>query len=473
MSARSPFSVKSLQAVQQEAASRSGGLKPSLGFTDLMAIGIGATVGAGIFVLSGVAAQEAGPAVVVSFALAALACAFSALAYAEMGAALPVTGSAYAYVYASLGEVIAWMVGWNLLLEYALGASLVASGWSGYLVGVLRDIGVSLPRWSVNGPTVPGGLIDLPAMLIVFAMASIVLLGMRESARLTRYMVALKLTAVAAVIIVGATQVDPANWAPFAPRGWGSVFKAAALVFLAYVGFDVVSSTAAEVRAPGRDLPRGIIGSLVVCTLLYSLMSGVLTGMVPYKAIDVRSPITSAFNAAHLGFIGGVISAGALIGMASVLLALLVGLPRILLAMGRDGLLPAWAAVVHPRTGTPVATTLAVAFGVALSAALLPLEALASLCGVGTLTAFTAVCASVAVLRKREPDLPRPFRFPGPAWTPWVGSLVCLALLAQILPTIWPRLLIWMGLGLAVYASFGFSHSRLARGSAGQQAGTG
>ncbi len=462
MSAHSPFSVKSLQAVHQEAVARSGGLKPSLGVIDLMAIGIGATVGAGIFVLSGVAAHEAGPAVVVSFSLAALACIFTAFAYAEMGAALPVTGSAYAYVYASLGEVIAWMVGWNLFLEYALGASLVASGWSGYMAGVLRDLGVNLPPWCVNDPSVPGGLINLPAMLIVLTMASVVLLGMRESARVTRCMVALKLTAVAAVIIVGATQIEPANWTPFVPNGWGSVFKAAALVFLAYVGFDVVTSTAAEVRNPGRDLPRGIIGSLIICTILYALMSGVLTGMVRYNAIDVKSPITSAFNAAHLNFIGGVISAGALIGMASVLLALLVGLPRILLAMARDGLLPAWAAVIHPRTGTPVATTLAVAIGVSLATAFLPLTALASLCGVGTLTAFSAVCASVAVLRKREPDLPRPFRFPGPSWTPWIGSLVCLTLLAQILPSIWLQLLIWMASGLAVYALFGFRNSRIA-----------
>lgn len=455
--------------MQREVESRSGGLKASLGATDLMAIGIGATVGAGIFVLSGVAAHEAGPAVVISFALAALACGFSAFAYAELGAALPVTGSAYAYVYASLGEIMAWVVGWNLLLEYALGASLVASGWSGYLVGVLRDLGVTLPFWCVNDPTVPGGLINLPALLIVLGMTAVVLLGMRESARVTRVMVALKLTAVAAVIIVGATQVHAANWTPFVPRGWGSVFKAAALVFLAYVGFDVVSSTAAEVRNPGRDLPRGILGSLGVCTLLYALMAGVLTGMVPSHAIDVHSPITSAFDAAHLGFIGGVISAGALIGMASVLLALLVGLPRILLAMGRDGLLPSWTTAVHPRTGTPVATTMGAGVVVAFAAALLPLEDLASLCGIGTLTAFTAVCAAVAILRKRQPDLPRPFRFPGPSWAPWIGSLVCLALLLQILPTIWLQLMVWMGLGLGVYAAFGFSHSHLARGSTGPE----
>lgn len=460
MASHSPLAVKPLSRVLEESASRSGGLKPTLGSLDLLAIGIGATVGAGIFVLSGVAAREAGPAVVLSFLLAAVGCAFAAFSYAELGAALPVTGSAYAYVYASLGEIFAWIVGWNLLLEYALGASLVANGWSGYLQGVLTDLGTSLPRWCTHGPA-QGGILDLPALLIVLGMAAVVLIGMKESARFTRVMVGLKLAAVAAVIVAGATRIQPQNWADFMPEGWGSVGRAAALVFLAYVGFDVVSATAAEVKEPARDLPRGILGSLVVCTFLYAAMSGVLTAMVPYQTIDVKSPITSAFNAVHLEALGGIISAGALIGMASVLLAMLVGLPRILLALARDGLIPAWAQSIDPRSGVPVTTTWLSTLVIALAAALLPIGTLASMSGVGTLTAFASVNLAVAVLRRRAPELERPFRFPGPAFMPWLGVLVCVALLGQLLPAIWGRVLIWVGLGLVVYALFGHRNSRL------------
>jgi APA family basic amino acid/polyamine antiporter len=435
-------------------------LKATLTALDLLAIGIGATVGAGIFVLSGVAARQAGPAVVLSFMLAALGCAFAAFAYAELGAALPVTGSAYAYVYAALGEVFAWVVAWNLLLEYALGASMVAGGWSGYLKGVLSDLGVRLPEWCTHSPA-HGGLIDLPALLIVVFMASIVLHGMRESARFTRVMVGLKLLAVLAVIVAGATRINPQNWAVFMPEGLASVGKAAAMVFMAYVGFDVVSATAAEVKEPSRDLPRGILGSLLICSLLYAAMSGVLTAMVPYTSINIHSPITSAFNACGLKAVGGVIAAGALIGMASVLLAMLVGLPRILLALARDGLMPAWAQKVHPVRGVPVATTWLSAVCIALAASLLPIDMLASMAGVGTLTAFSAVCLSVAVMRKREPDLPRPFLFPGPAFMPYLGVFVCLALLAQLLPAIWGRVLLWMSLGLVVYFLFGYRRSKL------------
>lgn len=400
--------------------------------------------------LSGVAAHEAGPAVVLSFLLAAVGCSFAALAYAELAAALPVTGSAYAYVYASLGELVAWVVGWNLLLEYALGASLVASGWSGYLVGVLGALGVPMPRLPI----------DVFAALIVVVTAAIVALGTQESARVTKLMVALKLLAVVAVIGIGATRVNPANFDPFVPEGWGSVLRAAATVFLAFVGFDVVSSTAAEVRNPERDVPRGILGSLAVCTVLYAGMAGVLTGMVPYTQIDVKSPITGAFNAVHLPFVGAIISGGALIGMASVLLALLVGLPRILLAMARDGLLPQEAGAVNAQ-GIPLKITLVASTVIAVSAAVLPLEALADMCGAGTLTAFTAVCAAVPVLRRREPGLARPFRFPGPTWLPWVGALVCFGLFLQLLPGIWLPLLVWMALGQAVYWAYGYRHSQL------------
>lgn len=465
MTTSSPFSVKPLRAVQEERATQSGGLKRHLGSWQLMALGIGATVGAGIFVLSGVVAHSAGPAVVLSFLMAGIACSFAAVSYAEMSAALPVTGSAYTFAYATLGECIAWLVGWNLLLEYALGASLVARGWSGYMAGVLDDAGVALPTMFLNGPF-EGGFIDVLSVLIVLSMAAVVALGIRESARFTSAMVVLKLVVVAAVIIIGATCIQPSNWTPFVPEGWGPVFKATALVFLAFVGFDMVSSTAAEVRDPGRDLPRGILGTLLVCTVLYCAMVATLTGMVPYLEIDAQSPITSAFQGANMPFVGGVISLGALVGMASVLLAVMVGLPRILMAMGRDGLLPSWTGRVNARTGTPLLTTVISAVVVALAAGLLPLNALASLTGVGTMTAFTAVCIAVVVMRKREPDLVRPFRVPGPNWVPLIGAVICGGLIAQLLPSLWLPLSIWIGAGLAVYALFGFRNSTLRRNNA-------
>lgn len=466
-----------MHAVRQETATSSGGLRRHLGAWDLTAIGIGATVGAGIFVLSGVVAHDVGPAVIITFLLAGLACAFSALAYAEMSAALPITGSAYSYTYATLGEGMAWLVGWNLLLEYVLGSSLVARGWSGYLAGMLGDLGVTLPNALQNGPfdssTDPSqaaGIIDLPAVLIVLAMACIVVLGIRESARFTKAMVVLKLTAVLTVILVGSTCIDSANWTPFAPEGITPIFKGTVLVFLAFVGFDVVSSTAAEVRNPGRDLPLGILRTLVICTILYCLMAATLTGIVHYKDIDPDSPITSAFRSAQLPFIGGVIAAGALIGMASVLLALLVGLPRILMAMGRDGLVPAWTATVNQRTGSPVAVTIVATVVIASAAGLLPLADLANMTGIGTLTAFAAVSASVTLLRKREPNLPRPFRIPGPDWLPLGGTIICVGLMVVLLFTAKQTLLIslfvWLALGSTLYALYGFRKSALRRSNA-------
>lgn len=455
MSRHTPFSRKPLSHVMKEAEGRAGGLRPSLTAVDLVAIGVGATIGAGIFVLSGVAAREAGPAVILSFSLAALGCLFAALAYAELAAAMPVTGSAYAYVYAALGELLAWLVGWTLILEYLIGAAMVAGGWSGYVSGLFKDLDWAMPAW-VSHP------VDLLAVVIVTLLAGVVLVGIRESAHFTKAMVLLKLIVVCAVIAFGAFQVDSSNWRPFAPGGLGSILKAASLVFLAYVGFDVVSATAAEVKEPARDLPRGILGSLLICTVLYAAMSAVLTGMISYAQIDVDSPITSAFNAVGMKFVGGIITAGALIGMASVLLALMIGLPRILLAMARDGLLPGWAGTVHARTGTPVVTTVITAGLVALAAAVFPIESLASLAGVGTLTAFAAVCASVAVLRRVEPDLERPFRFPGPSWAPWMGVAICLTLMAQFSADTWMRVAIWLAIGLTGYLVYGRRMSRLA-----------
>lgn len=463
----SPFARKPVGAYFAEARADAA-LRRALGAVDVLVIGIGAIVGAGIFVLVGVAARQAGPAVLLSFLLAAVACAFAALCYAELAAALPASGSAYSYAYAALGEIVAWLVGWNLVLEYTLGASLVASGWSGYCRSVLAGVGLALPASLANNAwSAPGGVIDLPAVAIVVGLTVPVLIGIRESATFTRAMVALKISIVLVVTVVGAFHVRPANWQPFAPLGPFAVLHAAALVFLAYVGFDVASTTACEVRDPRRDLPVGILGSLLISALLYAGMVVVLTGMVPYDQIDAASPIDSAFQAAGLGAIGTIITAGALVGLTSVLVALLIGQPRIFFAMAHDGLLPPRAAAVHPRFQTPVVTTLVSGVVIALAAGLVPIEDLANMTSIGTLLAFAAVCSAVPILRWRAPDLSRGFRCPGSPAVPLLGTAICLALTLQLDPATWVRLVIWTAIGLAIYFGYGRQHSRLEGAPAG------
>ncbi|MBP7865489.1 MAG: amino acid permease [Acidobacteria bacterium] len=456
------FARKPLALILADTEEQHGGMQRRLGRFDLLAIGIGAIIGAGIFVLSGVAARDAGPSVVLSFVLAGLACAFAALCYSELAAFIPVAGSAYTYTYASLGELVAWVIGWDLVLEYGIGAAMVASGWSKYALGVLESMGIRFPVWLANDPwSVAGGFIDLPALLLVMGLTGLVLVGIRESARLTRALVVVKVTVVLAVIVVGAFYVNPAHWNPFMPFGAAGTLGAAALVFVAYLGFDVVCTTAEEVKDPQRNLPVGIIGSLVICSVLYIGVSVVLTGMVPYTEIQPGEPIAQAFQSVGLRFFSAIIAAGAIAGLTSVLVANLIAQPRVLLAMSRDGLLPRWASRIHPRFGTPTATTLVSGTLMGLAAAFVPIEQLAHMESIGTLFAFILVCAGVFILRRTDPDAPRPYRVPFFPFTPVAGVLICLVLMFSLSRESWLRLLVWFVIGLVLYLAYGRRHSRV------------
>jgi basic amino acid/polyamine antiporter, APA family len=444
-----------------EAGPHPGGLKRALSAFDLTLLGIGAIVGAGIFVLTGVAAAKyAGPGVMMSFVVSGFACAMAALCYAEFAAMIPIAGSAYSYSYATMGELIGWIIGWDLVLEYAVGAAAVAVGWSGYLNVILRGTGIRLPYVATHAPGM-GGIIDLPALLIVLLITAVLYVGITESARLNSIIVVIKLFAIAVVIIVGLFFVRPANWSPFAPFGWSGVMKGAAVIFFAYIGFDAVSTAAEEVMDPNRDLPIGILASLFVCTALYILVAGVLTGMVPARTIDLKAPLASAFVIRGLNFVAGIVSAGAVAGLSSVLLVLLLGQSRIFYAISRDGLLPPAFSRVHPRFRTPYLPTTLTGLAVGLTAAFLPIQEIAELANIGTLFAFVLVCLGVWILRRAEPRINRPFRTPLVPLVPILGVVFCLYLMAS-LPTItWLRFFVWMAVGFVVYFTYGRFHSRL------------
>jgi basic amino acid/polyamine antiporter, APA family len=449
-----------------EADSRAaGGLKRALGALDLTLLGIGAIVGAGIFVLTGVAAaQYAGPAIVLSFVVSGFACAMAALCYAEFAAMIPVAGSAYSYSYATMGELVGWIIGWDLVLEYAIGAAAVAVGWSGYLRVILEGLGIHLPNALTHAPgSYPGAIIDLPALLIVLLITAVLYVGISESARFNSIIVAVKLLVIGMVIVVGAFFVRPANWRPFAPMGWEGVMRGAAVIFFAYIGFDAVSTAAEEVIEPNRDLPRGILASLFVCTLLYILVAGVLTGMVPASLIDVNAPLASAFVLRGLHAISGIISLGAVAGLTSVLLVLLLGQSRVFFAISRDGLLPPAFSRVHPRFRTPYIPTLLTGLAVGITAALLPIQEIAELTNIGTLFAFVLVCAGVWILRRVEPKMHRPFHTPLVPLVPILGMLFCLYLMANLPGRTWIRFFVWMAIGLVIYFSYGRFHSHVAR----------
>jgi len=445
-----------------------------LGPVTLTALGVGAIIGAGIFVLTGLAANRfAGPGLTLSFVVAGSGCALAGLCYAEFASTVPVAGSAYTYAYATLGELLAWIIGWDLVLEYAVASSTVAHGWSHYLLSFLKLFGVTLPAAWTQNPfdfdpaaqhwVATGAVMNVPAALVVLAVTVVLVIGIRESARFNAAMVILKLAVVLFVIVVGSQRIDTTNWDPYLPYGWSGVFTGAAYIFFAYIGFDSVSTHAEEARNPQRDVPIGILASLALCTVLYVLVAAVLTGMVPYRQIDVDAPVAHAF--AHHGMPVAVflISLGAVVGITSVLLVLLLSQARVLLAMARDGLIPPFFAAVHPRYRTPHQATILTGVVVAAVAALFPLKLLADLVNIGTLMAFVIVCAAVFVMRRTHPDLPRPFRTPFVPWVPLAGMASNLLMMLYLGWENWLRLFAWLAIGLTLYFGYGRRHSRLGR----------
>ncbi|MDN2700507.1 amino acid permease [Janthinobacterium sp. SUN100] len=439
-----------------------GGLAKVLGPFDLVLMGIGAIVGTGIFVLTGTGALTAGPALSLSFVVAAVACCFAALCYAEFASTVPVAGSIYTYSYATLGELAAWMIGWDLLLEYGLAAAAVSVGWSGYFQSLLSGFGIALPVALTAAPgALPGvtTFINLPALVIMLALTAMLGWGVRESARLNNIMVAIKVGVVLLFIIFGARHVQPANWQPYMPFGYHGMLSAAALVFFAFIGFDAVTSAAEEVKKPSRDLPIGIIGSLAVCAVLYVVVSAIMTGIVPYqKFLGVDHPVSLALQYAGENWIAGFVDLGAILGMTTVILVMAFGQTRIIFAMSRDGLLPKRLSTVHPRFHTPFFATWLVGIVFGLIAAVIPLNILAELINIGTLAAFTMVSVAVVVLRKRRPDLPRAFRCPGVPYVPALAVILCVGLMSFLSWVTWVAFTIWLVIGLVIY--FGYARRR-------------
>jgi APA family basic amino acid/polyamine antiporter len=503
---------KTVTALQAEAAADHS-LKRALGAVNLTALGIGAIIGTGIFVLTGtVAAQNAGPAVILSFVAAGIASVFAALCYSEFASLVPMAGSAYTYGYATLGELFAWIIGWDLILEYAVGAITVAVGWSGYVVSFLRDFGINLPPqlaaargtelidlpaaaaaalkvrpgWTALAPLADAlqkagldagsmshaiAVFNLPAVIIVFIITTLLVIGIKESAGFNDLIVIIKVGVVLLFIVAAAHAINPANWHPFIPPnigqaghfGWSGILRGGGIVFFAYIGFDAVSTAAQEARNPQRDMPIGIIGSLLICTLLYLLVSGIATGVVPYQQLDVPDPIALVADHAGMGWMGRLIKLGAIAGLSSVVLVMMLGQSRVFYSMARDGLLPPFISRVHPRFQTPWVGTVITGLFVAFFSAVFTVRDAGSLCSIGTLLAFVIVSAGILVLRVREPNLPRTFK------TPWVwfvapaGALSAMLLMSGLPWPTWRRLLVWFAIGMVVYVFYGIRHSKLAR----------
>ncbi|KWX84978.1 amino acid permease [Paenibacillus riograndensis] len=438
-------------------------LSKTLGEMDLPMLGVGAIIGTGIFVMTGVAAAEhAGPALVLSFVLAGIACVLSALCYSEFASTLPVSGSAYAYSYVAFGELLAWILGWDLVLEYGVAAAAVSSGWSGYFQGLLEGFGLHLPT-ALSGAynADKGTFINLPAIIIILLISYLLTRGVKETARFNAIMVVIKLSVVILFIVTGFFYVKPENWTPFMPFGFHGVVNGAATVFFAYIGFDALSTAAEEVKRPQRDLPIGIISSLAICTVLYIVVSLVLTGIVPYQSLNVSDPVSFALRFVDQNMVAGLISVGAIAGMTTVLLVLLFGQTRLLFAISRDGLLPeAWSKVSR-KTHTPVRSTWLVGGIIAVLTGFVPLDRLANLTSIGTLFAFLVVSLGVIILRYTHPNLKRGFTVPWVPVVPLLSAAACGYLMYNLGRETWIGFLIWLAIGLLIYGLYGYKHSKL------------
>ncbi|MCC9135985.1 amino acid permease [Pontibacter silvestris] len=477
------FTTKSIDKLIIESESGEHGLKRTLSASNLTMLGIGAIIGAGIFVLTGTAAANAaGPAIVLSFIVAGLGCLFAGLCYAEFASMIPIAGSAYTYGYATLGEFIAWIIGWDLILEYLFGAATVAVGWSGNFVSLLKSVGIVVPVAIASAPlaydgstfTATGAVINLPAIILILVMTGLLVIGIQESAKFNNIIVFVKIAIVLLVIGFGFKYVNTANWEPFIPAreiladggaryGWQGIIQGAAVVFFSYIGFDAVSTAAQEAKNPQRDMPVGMLASLGICTILYILMSLVLTGLTSYKNLNVPDPVLVALSAAGpalkwLFFFTGI---GAVAGLASVVLVMLMGQPRIFYAMSRDGLLPAVFGKVHPKFNTPYVTTIVTGIIAALVAGIFPIGLLGELVSIGTLLAFVIVCAGIILLRRTSPHLNRPFKTPFVPLVPVLGILICGYMMLNLGFDTWLRLIIWMAIGIIVYFTYGRHHSKL------------
>jgi APA family basic amino acid/polyamine antiporter len=476
------LATKSIDELQAQEASGNE-LRRTLTATQLTLLGIGGVIGTGIFVLTGVAAaQNAGPALALSFIFAGIGCMFAGLCYAEFAAMIPVSGSAYSYSYATLGEGIAWFIGWNLILEYLFAVATVSVGWSGYAVSLLDQLHIHIPDALSHAPfdqdrltehlVRTGAIINVPAMLIVAAIATICYIGIKQSATFNSWIVTIKVTVIILFIMFGISFINTANWHPFVPPneghfgefGWSGVLKAAGVIFFAYIGFDAISTAAQEARNPQRDMPIGILASLVICTILYVIVATVLTGMVSYKDLNVAAPVALALDKyPGLHWLGIPIKLGAVAGMTSVMLVMTIAQARIFFAMARDGLLPKFFGKVHPKFRTPSTGTVVTGVTAAIIGGLFPVGVLGHLVSIGTLAAFVTVCIGVLVLRKTRPDLPRPFRTPLPWFTCLAGAAVCGLMMVSLGAATWWRLAIWTVFGVAVYVFYGRKHSRLHR----------